>query len=126
MLTEAEKAMTDKEFHIYAKQKHGMTLEEATADYEQHCKNQVGVHLAHCYQGEEDPYNCKYGDEDCPAKKPKMLLSPILYKAINDQLDGLAGLLGSFQKDTGALYWNHIIDELKNVQEMINHNIDVV
>lgn len=27
----------------------------------------IGVHLRHCYQGENED-NCKYGDEDCPAK----------------------------------------------------------
>lgn len=27
----------------------------------------IGVHLAHCYQGENEGM-CKYGDDDCPAK----------------------------------------------------------
>lgn len=27
----------------------------------------IGVHLAHCYQGECEGV-CKYGDDDCPAK----------------------------------------------------------
>ena len=31
----------------------------------------AGVHLSHCYQG-ENPDNCKYGDNDCPAK-PKWI-----------------------------------------------------
>lgn len=29
----------------------------------------IGVHLSHCYQGENEN-NCKYGDDDCPAYKP--------------------------------------------------------
>ena len=29
--------------------------------------DKTGVHLAHCYQGEQWGW-CKYGDEDCPAK----------------------------------------------------------
>ena len=29
-----------------------------------------GVHLRHCYQGEYED-SCKYGEEDCPAKKER-------------------------------------------------------
>ena len=31
-------------------------------------ENEIRQHMAHCYQGECET-NCKYGDEDCPAKK---------------------------------------------------------
>ena len=35
----------------------------------------AGVHLSHCYQGENED-TCKFGDEDCPARKEVASLTP--------------------------------------------------
>jgi hypothetical protein len=45
-------------------------------------EKEKAVHFAHCYQGEQD--NCKYGDENCPAK-------PFFWINMNKRLMIVAG-----------------------------------